>query len=104
AVVGKTVDVNIYGTTADGWEYIRDFLRQNLVEQRDLGTSVAIYHEGKLVVDLWGGWFDQTQVKPYDNDTLQLVGSCCCGLGFSEGLEGFSAGSFGFLGTQIASS
>ncbi|CAF1391400.1 unnamed protein product [Rotaria sp. Silwood1] len=79
-ILGKNVDVNIYGTTADGWEYIRDFLKENLEEQRDLGASVAIYHQGKLVVDLWGGWFDQTQMKPYDNDTLQLVFSTSKGL------------------------
>ncbi|CAF1009378.1 unnamed protein product [Rotaria sordida] len=74
------VDFDIYGSTANGWEFVKDFLRQNIREQRDIGASVAIYHQGNLVVDLWGGWFDRTQMKPYDNNTLQLVFSTSKGL------------------------
>ncbi|CAF1139964.1 unnamed protein product [Rotaria sp. Silwood1] len=76
----ENADFNIYGSTANGWEFVKDFLKENFLEQRDLGASVAIYHKGKLVVDLWGGWFDRTQVKPYDKDTLQLVFSTSKGL------------------------
>ncbi|CAF5069440.1 unnamed protein product, partial [Rotaria sp. Silwood1] len=49
-------------------------------QERDLGASIAVYYQGKLVVDLWGGWFDQARTKPYDNDTLQLVFSTSKGL------------------------
>ncbi|CAF5060492.1 unnamed protein product, partial [Rotaria sp. Silwood1] len=38
------------------------------------------YHQGKLVVDLSGGWFDESRNKPYDNDTLQLVFSTSKGV------------------------
>ena len=71
---------NIDGTTASGWEFVRDLFEDNFAEQRDLGASVAIYHQGKLVVDLWGGWSDRSFTKPYDNDTLQLVFSTTKGL------------------------
>jgi CubicO group peptidase (beta-lactamase class C family) len=71
---------NIGGTTDNGWEFVRDLLKENLVEERDLGTSVSIYHQGKLVVNLWGGWFDRSFTKPYDNNTLQLVFSTTKGL------------------------
>ncbi|CAF2763788.1 unnamed protein product [Rotaria sp. Silwood2] len=76
----KNIDYNIRGTTVNGWESINDLFRQNFVQERDLGASIAVYHQGKLVVDLWGGWFDQAQTKPYDNDTLQLVFSTSKGL------------------------
>ncbi len=79
-VSSNNVEVNIHGTTATGWEFIRDLFKDNFVEERDLGGSVAIYYQGKLVVDLWGGWFDQSRTKPYDNDTLQLVFSTSKGL------------------------
>ncbi|CAF4563727.1 unnamed protein product, partial [Didymodactylos carnosus] len=45
-----------------------------------IGASLAIYHNGKLVVDLWGGWFDKNKTKPYTNDTLQLVYSTSKGI------------------------
>lgn len=73
-------EVNIYGTTANGWDFVRELLKENFEQERDLGGSVAIYHQGKLVVDLWGGWFDQARIKPYDNNTLQLVFSTSKGL------------------------
>jgi len=71
---------NIDGTTANGWEFVRDLFEENFVEERDLGASLAIYHQGKLVVDLSGGWFDRSFTKPYDNNTLQLVFSTTKGL------------------------
>jgi CubicO group peptidase (beta-lactamase class C family) len=71
---------NIDGTTVNGWEFVRDLFEENFVEQRDLGASVAIYHQGKLVVDLYGGYFDRSFTKLYDNNTLQLVFSSTKGL------------------------
>ncbi|CAF1445555.1 unnamed protein product [Rotaria sordida] len=66
----KNIDYNIRGTTVNGWESIYDLFRQTFVQEKDLSASIAVYHQGKLVVDLWGGWFDQARTKPYDNDTL----------------------------------
>ena len=81
-LIGSNVsaEFNIDGTTAAGWEFTRESFRENFVQGRDLGGSVAIYHQGKLVVDLWGGWFETTQVKPYTKGTLQLVFSTTKGL------------------------
>jgi CubicO group peptidase (beta-lactamase class C family) len=79
-ISSDNTELQIHGITANGWEFVRDLFRQNFVQERDLGGSVAIYHQGKLVVDLWGGWFDKSQTKPYDNDTLQLVFSTSKGL------------------------
>ncbi|CAF1486283.1 unnamed protein product, partial [Adineta steineri] len=73
-------EINIHGTTANGWDFVRDLFKENFAQERDLGGSVAIYYQGRLVVDRYGGWFDQTRTKPYDNDTLQLVFSTTKGL------------------------
>ncbi|CAF3509216.1 unnamed protein product [Rotaria sp. Silwood1] len=73
-------DYNIDGIVVNEWEFVRDLFKENFVEQRDLGASIAIYHQGRLVVDLWGGWFDRSFTKPYDNNTLQLVFSATKGL------------------------
>ncbi|UJR18413.1 hypothetical protein I4U23_005318 [Adineta vaga] len=76
----NNVELNIDGTTANGWEFIRDLFRENFIEERDLGGSLAIYYQGNLVVDLSGGWFDKSKTKSYDNHTLQLVFSTTKGL------------------------
>ncbi|CAF4575914.1 unnamed protein product [Rotaria socialis] len=68
-----STDVTLYGSTANGWEFVRDLFRENFVQERDTGSSIAIYHQGRLVVDLVGGWFDTSKTKPYDNETLQLI-------------------------------
>ncbi|CAF1184368.1 unnamed protein product [Adineta steineri] len=76
----EIIDYNIRGTIEPGWEFIYDLFQSNFVENRDLGASVAVYHQGKLVVDLSGGWFDESRTKVYDNNTLQLVFSTTKGL------------------------
>ncbi|CAF1343623.1 unnamed protein product [Adineta ricciae] len=79
-ISGNNDEFNIDGTTADGWEFVRDLFRENFVEERDLGASLAIYYQGNLVVDLQGGWFDKLKSKSYDNNSLQLVFSTTKGL------------------------
>ncbi|CAF0986223.1 unnamed protein product [Adineta steineri] len=73
-------ELNIYGATDNEWDFVRDIFKENFIEERDLGGSVAVYHQGKLVVDLWAGSFDQSQGKAYDNNTLQLVFSTSKGV------------------------
>ena len=70
----------IGGTTAEGWQFIRRLFQENFDEERDLGASVAVYHQGRLVVDLWGGVFDRACQQSYDDTTLQLVFSTTKGL------------------------
>ncbi|CAF1373742.1 unnamed protein product [Rotaria sp. Silwood1] len=74
------VNCNVDGTVQTGWEPIRDLFQKTFQDNRDLGASLAVYHQGELVVNLWGGWFDKQKTKPYDNDTLQLVFSTSKGL------------------------
>jgi CubicO group peptidase (beta-lactamase class C family) len=75
-----SIDNNISGTIAPGWEFVRELFLENLVQQQDLGAAVAVYHEGYPVVNLKSGWFDESQTKPYDDDTLQLVFSTTKGV------------------------
>jgi CubicO group peptidase (beta-lactamase class C family) len=49
---------NIAGTTADGWDFVRDLFLDNFLQEDDLGGSIAVYHQGQSVVNLTGGWFE----------------------------------------------
>ncbi|OEV05254.1 esterase [Streptomyces oceani] len=43
------------GTTADGFQPVRDAFAANFTERGDTGAALAVHQDGRLVVDLWGG-------------------------------------------------
>lgn len=53
---------------------------QTLDSKQDLGAAVSLFHRGRCVVDLVGGYFDKESTKPYEHDTLQLVFSATKGV------------------------
>lgn len=63
-----------------GWEPVRDVMVANLESGMDRGAGCAVYHRGRLVVDLVGGHRDKAGDVPYDDDTLQLVFSTTKGI------------------------
>ncbi len=67
------------GDVAAGWEPVEAAFRHNFDQGEEIGASVAIYHRGRQVVDLWGGSFDGGE-RPYDDSTLQLVFSTTKGI------------------------
>ena len=72
--------MNLEGFVADGWGAVRDAFASNLDSRDDIGAGVAVYHRGRLVVDLTGGWRDNAGTIPYTPDTLQLVFSTTKGV------------------------
>lgn len=37
------------------------------------GAAMAVYHNGKLVVDLWGGYADGEAAREWREDTLSYI-------------------------------
>lgn len=68
----KNFDYNVHGICEPAWQSIYDLFQSHFVSDRDLGASIAIYHQSRLVVGLTGGWYDASKTKPYDDQTLQL--------------------------------
>lgn len=68
------------GFVAPGWEAVRTAFETNLASGEEVGAGAAVYHRGRLVVDITGGWFDETHSAPYGPDTLQLVFSTTKGI------------------------
>ena len=56
---------DIHGFTAPGWEGVRDAFAANIDSGQEVGAAYAVHHDGRLVVDVWGG--------TYRPDSLQLV-------------------------------
>ncbi len=61
------------GTTAPGFEAVRDAFDANFAKDLEIGASFSAYHRGEKVVDLWGGVADAERKRPWDENTLALV-------------------------------
>ncbi|MBO0864430.1 MAG: beta-lactamase family protein [Mycobacterium sp.] len=68
------------GSCAGGFENVRTAFERNFVECGEVGAAVAVWVEGDLVVNLWGGWADAARTKPWREDTLAAVYSGTKGL------------------------
>ncbi len=73
----------IEGSVAKGFEPVRHQFAANFERSepyRDIGASLAVYRDGKRVVDLWGGWRDSTRTLPWKRNTLVNVYSTTKGV------------------------
>ena len=52
-----------------------EILSANIDSGADVGASVAVVHDGELVVDIWGGWVDEAHSAPWQSDTITNVWS-----------------------------
>ena len=68
------------GTVAPGFEPVRAAFIENFKSRGEWGASVCISHEGRIVVDLWGGLANQIRKPPWEADTLATVFSCTKGM------------------------
>lgn len=70
----------IHGRVASGFEEVRREFERNFSERGELGAACAVYFQGELVVDLWGGYRDEKTKAPWEEDTLVLVFSTTKGM------------------------
>jgi CubicO group peptidase (beta-lactamase class C family) len=70
----------IHGTTAPGFELLRDVFAQNFSLRGERGSACAGFVGREKVVDLWGGVRDHCTAEPWEEDTLALVFSTTKGL------------------------
>ena len=76
AAMGVTVD----GTVAPGFEAVRDVFGATFERGGDIGAAVAVYRDGRPVVDLWAGEADATTHRPWSDDTIVGIFSGTKGL------------------------
>jgi len=70
----------IHGDVASGLEPVADAFRANFRKRGELGAAVAVYRDGKCLVDLWGGIADRRTGTPWQRDTVVPVFSTTKGL------------------------
>lgn len=67
----------------EGFEPVRDAFARNFEVLGDRGAAVAVYRDGRKVVDLWGGTKDANPTgprPPWTADTAQIVRSATKGV------------------------
>lgn len=65
----------VQGTVSERFVGVREVLEASLSNGDDLGASVAVYSQGELVADLWGGFVDEQRTQPWQRDTIVNVWS-----------------------------
>ena len=67
-------DPPVAGSVDAGWRSIRDVFEENLRpsgnDPGDLGAGLCVIADGRVVVDLVGGWRDRAGRYPFGHDTL----------------------------------
>jgi CubicO group peptidase (beta-lactamase class C family) len=71
---------DVQGSVAAGWEPVRGAFARNLEEGLETGAAVAVYHNGRAVVDLWGGVADSRTGRRWNRDTVACVFSTTKGI------------------------
>ncbi|MGY4649833.1 serine hydrolase domain-containing protein [Mycobacterium sp. URHB0021] len=70
----------ISGSCAQGFERARAAFEGNFTHGVEIGAAVAVWVEGDLVVNLWGGYADAVARRPWRENTLASVFSGSKGL------------------------
>jgi CubicO group peptidase (beta-lactamase class C family) len=66
---------DIQGTCDERFEAVRRQLQQNVDSGEELGASIVLDLDGEIAVDLWGGYADEGQTRPWERDTITNVWS-----------------------------
>lgn len=63
----------IHGTVDPRFAAVRDAFAQNFTNGAENGAAFCMTLEGKPVVDIWGGYADEAQTRPWQKDTIVNV-------------------------------
>ncbi|WP_228983021.1 serine hydrolase domain-containing protein [Streptomyces sp. DH12] len=72
--------MDVQGTVDPGFEPVRDAFTRNFDQRGERGAAVAVYRDGRKVVDLWAGTRDVDGTAPWAVDTAQIVRSVTKGV------------------------
>ncbi|MEU9164287.1 serine hydrolase domain-containing protein [Streptomyces sp. NPDC048424] len=63
------------GRAEDAFTDVVRAFEENFASGEEVGAAVCVYHRGRPVVDLWGGWADPERTDPWRADTLAVLAS-----------------------------
>ena len=66
-------NIRIHGFCEDQFEPVKKAFAENFKSGLDIGASLAVTIKGKYVIDIWAGFADEAQIKPWEKDTIVNV-------------------------------
>jgi CubicO group peptidase (beta-lactamase class C family) len=66
-------EIRIDGFCDDRLQPVRDAFRQNFADGKEVGASLTVIHQGRVLLDLWGGYADAGRSRAWERDTLVNV-------------------------------
>ncbi|WP_256104207.1 serine hydrolase domain-containing protein [Streptomyces sp. ODS05-4] len=63
------------GTADPAFADVAEAFRRNFASGAEVGAGVCVYHRGRPVVDVWGGFADEARTDPWRADTLAILAS-----------------------------
>ena len=66
-------DMIANGFVKDGFEAVKTQFQQNLNDGTDNGAAFCVTRDGETLIDLWGGWADEEQTRPWEKNTIVNV-------------------------------
>ena len=72
--------INTEGDVDEGYGKVADAFRRNFSSGKEIGAAVAVYRDGRKVVDLWGGYRNVSTQAPWQKDTIVNVFSTTKGV------------------------
>jgi len=64
------MSVPIHGHCDTAFLDVKNAFINNFIEGDELGAAIAVYLDGKKVIDLWGGYADKNRSKLWEKDTI----------------------------------
>ncbi|XP_054768657.2 beta-lactamase domain-containing protein 2-like [Lytechinus pictus] len=79
----KPPPIVVHGKVAKGFEPVLQQFRKNFESGTDTrygGSALAVYHKGKKIIDVWGGFADVESNVEWREDTMTVVFSATKGI------------------------
>jgi CubicO group peptidase (beta-lactamase class C family) len=68
-------EIEIQGICEQAFAEVEEQFERNFRERDECGGSVCVTHDGRTVVDLWGGLADSETKTPWARDTISIIWS-----------------------------
>jgi len=65
--------IEIEGYCKDRFKSVKEVFQSNFEQNLEVGAAFAVTINGKHVIDIWGGFADAAQTKPWKKDTIVNV-------------------------------
>ncbi len=75
-----TTAVEVHGQCDSRFTRVKEAFAENFAQGLEVGASLSLMVDGKMAVDLWGGYADGARARPWERDTIVNVFSTTKGM------------------------